>query len=423
VAEKLGVRLATAASDQVAFGLIGTGAQGQYLLAHFNRIGSGRVAAVCDINRENLRMAVQISRDKPQEYADYRALLDRKDINAIVIATPLPTHFPITRDALLAGKHVYCEKPLVFKTEEIAALRKLADSRSDQILQVGFPHRYSKFYQVAKQMVSKGFIGELTHVRAQWHRNPGWVMKTGGKEANWRLFRETSGGLAAELGSHQIDVSDWMFADTPEYVTGVGGLDWARDGRDVYDNISLIFNYPRGKMIYTAISTNRHLPMFGGSRTEFGELLIGTEGSIEITLGTDTEPTLGLWYIEPSPKVRSEESQELVKMAGASVSPAGRYRAMPILFERDQLSGEESFAQRELKYARRWLYAKGFVVPKEERNAVDVQLESFLDCCRTGRTPKADLEAGLNNSAAIIAANAAVDSGRRVYLKEIEPRP
>jgi predicted dehydrogenase len=211
-----------------------------------------------------------------------------------------------------------------------------------------------------------------------------------------------------------------MFDDTPEFVTGIGGIDWAKDGRDVYDNISLIFSYPRGKMVYTATSTSNHLSMFGGSRTEFAELLMGTEGSIEITLGTDTEPALGLWYVEPSPKPeKSADSKEMAKAAGASVSTTGRYRAMPILFERDQISGDESFLAREAKYARRWLYANGILTPQEERNAVDVQLESFFDCCRTGKTPKASLEAGLNNAASVIAANLAMDEGRRVYLKEI----
>ncbi len=94
-----------------------------------------------------------------------------KDIEAVVIATPLFEHFPVTRDALLAGKHVFCEKSLVFKPEEIHALRALANERSKQILQVGLQRRYSKFYQAAKQMVAKGLIGNVTHMYAQWHRN------------------------------------------------------------------------------------------------------------------------------------------------------------------------------------------------------------------------------------------------------------
>jgi len=72
--------------------------------------------------------------------------------------------------------------------------------------------------------------------------------------------------LTAELGSHQIDVADWMFGERPEFVVGVGGLDYVHDGRDIYDNIQLIYKYPHGqKLMYSAIGTNQHLSLFGGT--------------------------------------------------------------------------------------------------------------------------------------------------------------
>jgi len=76
-----------------------------------------------------------------------------------------------------------------------------------------------------------------------------WTMKPGGEKniANWRVFRSMSGGLTAELTSHQVDVADWMFGSQPEFVMGLGSLDMLKDGRDVYDNIQLIYNYPGGK--------------------------------------------------------------------------------------------------------------------------------------------------------------------------------
>jgi hypothetical protein len=93
-------------------------------------------------------------------------------------------------------------------------------------------------------------------------------------------------------------------------VVGVGGLDFIKDGRDVYDNIQLIFTYPGGrKLIYSAISTNKHLPLFQGTRTEFGEMIMGTEGTIEITVGTDDEPAIGLWYYEPGPPTVARRPQ------------------------------------------------------------------------------------------------------------------
>jgi predicted dehydrogenase len=66
------------------------------------------------------------------------------------------------------------------------------------------------------------------------------------RKINWRMYREYAGGNTAELASHQIDVADWMFGSPPEYVIGVGGIDTFKDGRDVYDNIQLIYRYPNG---------------------------------------------------------------------------------------------------------------------------------------------------------------------------------
>jgi len=410
------------ANDQVVYALIGTGGRGQYLLQHLAGIDSGRCAAVCDTYEPNLSKGLQAARSKPAAYRDYREVLARKDIEAVLIATPLYTHFGITRDALEAGKHVFCEKSLVFKPEEVHALRALAESRPDQVLQVGLQRRYSQFYQIAQQMVSKGMLGEVTHMFAQWHRNPGWTMKPKEpRERNWRLFREFSGGLTAELASHQIDVANWMFADVPEFVTGIGSLDVMKDGRDVYDNIALIFQYPGGrKLVYTSISTNNHLPLFGGVRTEFGEIIMGTEGSIEITVGADSEPATALWYYEPGPKVE-KSAETKAAFAGASLTSTGRSaRGFPILLPRDQFRGDESFLEREKKYARRWLYSKGIATPQEDRNPVDFELDGFFESVRTGKTPKANLDVGLEDSTAVILSNLAMDENRRVYFTEIE---
>ncbi len=417
-----------AANNQVQYAIIGTGGRGQYHIKHFNMLDTGRCVALCDIYDTNLQAALKASKDKPVGIKDYREVLSRKDIDAVVISTPLYTHFPITRDALLAGKHVFCEKSMVFKPEEVHGLRKLAEERPKQVLQVGLQRRYSRFYQTAKQMVEKGTIGQVTHAYAQWNRNPGWTMKPDKDPAvqrlrNWRLYREYSGGLVAELASHQIDVCDWMFNANPEFVTGVGDLTWRKDGRDVYDNMYLIFKYPKNqKLMYSSISTNKHLTLFGGQRTEFGEVIMGTEGTIEIPVGTDNEPAVGLWVYEPGPNLSAAaQKKQGAAVAGAPLgSPGQGSRALPILFDKDMVTGKESFLEREMKYARRWLYSKGVMVPEEDRNPCTVQLEQFLECCRTGAKPKAGVEIGLADSTMVILANLALDEGRRVYFNEID---
>ena len=416
-----------AAPEQVVFGLIGAGAWGQYLLSHANRIAGGRCAAVCDPDETALRKAAGTSRDKPQTYTDYRQVLARKDIQAVLIATPPYTHFPITRDALLAAKHVECEPPLAFKFEEIGLLREAA-SHADRIVQVGLQRRYSRFYQTARQMAAKGFLGDITNIQAQWHFASDRTLDASRpRKSNWRYYREFSGGLTAELGSHQLDVASWIFADRPEFVTGVGALDWKKDGRDVYDNVALIVRYPEGRqMTWSAISTNKHLPLLGATRSEAGEVIIGTEGAIEITLGDEEQSPIGLWFYEPSRvKVSSAAAaKEIARVAGASSTstPEGRSRGLPILLDRDQITGDESFVQREMKYARRWLYSRGIMVPEEERHPVTAELESFFECCREGKRPKADLEVGLGNSATVLLANQALDEGRRVQFSELDRR-
>ena len=421
------IQKVSAASNQVLYGVIGTGAQGSYLLRHMAGLQGCRCAAVCDTDGANLKKGVAAAETNPQAYQDYRELLARKDIDAVVISTPLSTHFPIARDALMAGKHVFCEPPLVFKPEEVHALRALAAERPKQVIQAGFQRRYSKFYQVAKMMVAKGLIGNVTHVAAQWHRNPGWLIPpdpASERSRYWMIFREYSAGLAGELGSHQIDVACWMFNAQPEYVIGIGGQEFVRDGRDIDDNIQLLYRYRRGqKLIYSAISTNQHLPLFGGMRAECGETIMGTGGTIEITLGSDKEPCIALWYYEPRPPLvtRGTNYVEPPVIGGATLGSMGNGRkGFPLLLEKDQFQDGESFLGRELKYARRWLYSQGVTLPEEDRNPVDVQMESFFDCCRTGDSPKADVEAGLASSTAVILSNLAMGEERRVYFNEIE---
>lgn len=421
-------------ANAVPFASIGTGSRGTYLLRHMAAgVPNGRCVAVCDVYEPSLKLGKKDAGSNPQEYKDYRQILDRKDIEAVVIATPLYLHYPVTRDALLAGKHVFCEKSLVFKPEEIHGLRALSNERPKQILQVGLQRRYSKFYQAAKQMIDKKLIGNVTHMYGQWHRNTfakdPWnkplPKDRTDQEVNWRKYRSMSGGLTAELGSHQIDIADWMFGSTPEFIVGVGGTNFIKDGRDIFDNIQLVYQYPKGqKLIYSSITTNRHLTMFGGMRNEFGECIMGTEGTIEITVGTDTEPALALWYPEPKPPAAAtaaDKAKKEVTVSGASLASVGKgSKGFPILLDRDQLQNDDSFLEKELKFARRWLYSKGVMLPEEDRNPVDVEMESFFDACRTGKHPLADMEVGLADATTVILANLAMDEGRRVYFNEME---
>ena len=309
-------------------------------------------------------------------------------------------------------------------------LRKLVNERPKQVLQVGLQRRYSKFYQTARQMVEKGLLGDVTNVYAQWHRNlinvpsATWTMKKNdprGEEGNWRLLSKFSGGLVAELGSHQMDIADWMFGSHFETVNGVGGIDYFKDGRDVFDSVQLIFRYPKGQRLMASyISTNQHSALFGGTRAQFGEIIMGTEGTIHITVGTDDEPALGIWYREPAKKTPAAGTAKAA-VASASLASTGKgAKSLPILLSKDEVGEQDSFVQKELKFARRWLYSKGVMVPEEDKNPVDQQMIEFWECVRTGAKPKADLEIGLSDSASVILSNLSMKEERRVWQKEMQ---
>jgi predicted dehydrogenase len=428
------VQKVRAANDQVQYGIIGTGSRGTYLLKHLKGIDNGRCVAVCDINPENLKHGVDTIGNNPKQFKDYRELLAAKDVDAVIVTTPLFVHFPITKDALMAGKHVFCEKCLVFKPEEVHALRALHAEHPKQVLQTGLQRRYSYFYQTVKQMVDKGILGDVYHMHAQWHRNminePSslWTMKPGGEKniANWRVYRSMSGGLTAELTSHQVDVADWMFGSGPEFVTGFGSLDVLKDGRDVYDNVQLVYRYPKGRQLtYSSISTNQFLPYFNCSRAQMGECIMGTDGTIEITVGFDDPHCIAWWYREPPKKAaesaKAGEKKKEAFVAGATmVTGGGANGPIPIMTSDLNFTGKESFIDKEVKFARRWLTSKGVMLQEEQGNPVDVELESFFDCCRTGQTPKANMEVGMADSVAVILSNMAMDEGRKVYFDEIE---
>jgi predicted dehydrogenase len=278
--------------------------------------------------------------------------------------------------------------------------------------------------------VTKGVLGDVKHVYAQWHRNDvfrrttTWTMKPGGRSnpGNWRLFREFSGGPAAELASHQIDIADWMLGSTPDFVVGVGDNSTIIDGRDIFDNLELIFKHPHGKkMIWSGVCTSSHLPLLQCTRTEMGELIMGTEGSVHITVGDDKNPATAMWFPEPpKPQTTKAPEKEKEHKAGATMVSVAPGKSLPILLPKDQLTGNESFADRELKFARRWLYNKGVMVPEEDKNPVDNELEGFLECCRTGKRPFADVEVGLHDSIAVMFSNMCADQERRVMFNEID---
>lgn len=270
-----------AKNDVLQVGVIGTGDRGGGLIRTMQQFPELKVVAASDILPFRLEKAVADAGSGTKSYPDYRALLDDKDVDAVVIATPLSMHYEMAKAALDAGKHIYQEKTMTYQIREALHLAKLVGQHQDQVFQVGHQYRYLPLYFKVAEMIRGGSIGDVTNVYVQWNRNADWRRPVPDPQyermINWRMYREYSGGLTAELHSHQIDFINWIFDSHPEKVTGFGGIDYWKDGRETFDNVNSMLRYPNGmKVNCISLTANAH----NGYMLEFR----GSKGTIRLSI-------------------------------------------------------------------------------------------------------------------------------------------
>ena len=247
-------------NDSIRLAVIGTGDRGGGMIPIIQKLDGIEVSACCDALPFRLDNGMKKAGKKAKGFTDYRAVLDRKDVDAVMIATPFSTHEKIAIDALDAGKHVYCEKTMAKSFSGIDNVLQKAHA-SKQIFQTGHQYHSSRLYAHVVDMIKSGEIGEVISFECQWNRQGNWRRHVPDpsleRAINWRMYREYSGGMAAELCSHQIDFIHWVLGENPKKVMGVGGIDYWKDGRETYDNIHLLFEYPGGvKAKFTCLTTN-----------------------------------------------------------------------------------------------------------------------------------------------------------------------
>jgi len=266
--------------EMLRTGHIGTGRQGQKLLRLAHGLPGFDIRTICDVLPFQLERASAIVGPKTKAVDDYRRILDDPEIDAVFIATPFYLHAQPLHDALDAGKHVYCEKTLVMGHDQIEQTRPILED-TDRIVQTGYQHRYSDHLQHIAGIIKAGEIGSISKVECLWNRNGDWRRPVPSPEyeraINWRMYREYSGGLAAELSSHQMDILQWILDSPPKHVMGTGGIDYWKDGRTTRDNISLLVTHENGVTAsYSSLTTND----YGGFRMTF----YGTKGTIVTSL-------------------------------------------------------------------------------------------------------------------------------------------
>jgi predicted dehydrogenase len=267
----------------IGAGVIGTGNRGSADLASVLAQPEAKVVALCDIKPDRLdKAATAAAAHKPATYKDYHELLARKDIDAVVIATPCDLHVEMAIAALKAGKHVYCEKPAGIDPSSIQRLVDVARA-SDRVFQIGQQMRSMAGLRHSIEKVHDGVIGEVIMVKAQ--RHAGADLPHDSSSNDWFFNAKRSGDVIVEMSVHNLDVCNWVIGSRPERAGGFGGtLLWKNDppGRTNMDGYTLSYEYANGvKMSYTQVFFHpRGMP--GSGQTTY---VYGTKGGVDLEKG------------------------------------------------------------------------------------------------------------------------------------------
>lgn len=262
------------ANDRIRLGVIGTGGRGSHLIRMAKAAGGDKVqfVAVCDAWDRRRDEAEKLIGHEVAKIADYRALLERKDIDGAIIATLDHLHAGMTIDACRAGKDVFVEKPMTsLPMQGVEVVRAVAETK--RVVQVGVQQRsIAHFAEAKERFFDSGRIGEVNMVRTVWNANNGYLtpvpegmdMKPAGLDWNavlgwlpkipWdakRYFNRfaywdfATGGQTGGLFVHMADVVHWFLKiRRPESAVALGGIYRYDDGRDTPDNVNFILDYP-----------------------------------------------------------------------------------------------------------------------------------------------------------------------------------
>ena len=475
------IALSARREQWVKMGFIGVGHRGSSLLRTALQVPNAVPVAVADVQpgkrkdqarnaRRQMRQTLQDESFQVAAYSDYRRLLDDKEVEAVVIATPHYLHGPMAIDAIEAGKHVYCEKAMAFTIGEnqdiynlVSSGKKSADGRS-LVFQVGHQRHYSPLYRRVRDMVQLekpggDHIGDIAAIRGQWNLNdeirrpaPDPEME---KVINWRLYSEMSGGLTTEFATHQIDVVNWLLGTHPDSVCGYGGVDWyGADGRDTHDNIHLIFNYKVpvvSRDVYGRVKRDgeqkafyltqdgrettdhrrarkrntrfTYMSIMENEHQKFYEEILGKYGTIRATLGggeffKEKKSRSDPYRIAEGTNPSRAKQKDILK-SGATVTPGA------LVHETGEPIDEA------LEDRRHWTHyirpIGGIAYDKVETL---LAMESFTECIRLSREGKdfshelsANVEIGMWSAVPALMANIAMREQRTVYWREFFGSP
>jgi len=294
---------AQSGADGVQLGFIGSGVRGKQLIDEFTSVPGARGVAVADLYDGCLQRAKEQLGDNVWTGRDYRALLEKKEIDAVVVATPDHWHEKITLDALSAGKHVYIEKPMTWSIAEGPRLIAAAKG-SGKVLQVGSQAKTSALTAKAREIIASGALGKVSMIRMANHRNSAegawqypvppdasektidwltWQGRTRKRAFDpkivfqWRRFWDYSGGVAADLFVHQFtQMHEIMGVRAPLSAVSQGSISKWKDGRTVPDVMNSLLEYPEGFLVDVYVNqANGQQPR--------GIFIYGDQGTLLVT--------------------------------------------------------------------------------------------------------------------------------------------
>ncbi len=284
------------ANDTLRIGVIGAGGRMKQLLDAADAVRSYEIVAVSDVYAPHCDVVKTRSNGVATTHTDYHELLEKKDIDAVIIASPDHWHVRMATDSIAAGKDVYLEKPVTHTLEEGAVLTHAVRS-SKQILQCGMQQRSWSHFRNAVDLIQGGSLGRVTQVRTYWWQNYGlsWIPKPmdvslldwktwlGGapdqpftleKYYRWRWFWNFGGGAMTDLFTHWIDVVHWaMKTDQPVKAQMLGDK-YIFDQWDCPDTIQAAFRYPGFDVVYEG--------MMSSSIDDGGLEFHGTEATLKL---------------------------------------------------------------------------------------------------------------------------------------------
>jgi predicted dehydrogenase len=337
------------ANDHIQIGLIGAGGQGQGDTATAIQVPGVRLVAVADCYDGRLEHSKEIWGRELFTTRDYNEILARKDIDAVIIATPDHWHKQAAIDAMKAGKDVYCEKPMIYLYADGPEMIETARS-TGRILQIGSQRVSSVVYAKAKELLASGAIGQLNMVTAHWDRNSAigawdysippdaspetcdWprFLGTAPKISfnsehffQWRKWKAYGSGVAGDLFVHLFSGTHFITGSNgPTRGMATGGLRFWKDGRDVPDVMLGLFDYREGFNLSLRVNF-----VDGGEESE-GLIFTGSEGTMEIAgnavsvnrVPRETEPgyTIGTFT-----EAMQKEFLEQYRMKYPKVQPDG----------------------------------------------------------------------------------------------------